>query len=119
MVPLRLAKLGEIAGRLGLSRRARAHFMHSKTVLAAATKIERWGALLQPAWSLISSNGLRELPVIPGVEKLVILVDNDNEGRDAAAICAARWSSAGRRVVKLMPKQVGADFNDLVMGTAA
>jgi hypothetical protein len=91
-----------------------------ESVAAAATRVKRWGALLQPAWSAISTQGLRKLPVVPDVERLIILVDHDlnGAGQAAATVCAERWSRAGRSVVRLMPKQPGADFNDLIMGQA-
>jgi hypothetical protein len=88
-----------------------------ETVLAAATRIWRWGALLQPAWSAGSNGVLSNLPPIPGVERLIILVDHDlnRAGQDAAQRCSSTWSRAGRSVVRLTPKQPGTDFNDLVM----
>jgi hypothetical protein len=86
-----------------------------ETVLAAATRIPYRDAPLQPAWSLISAGPLERLPVLPGVERLIILVDHDIAGKDAARICADRWQRAGRTVVRLTPKRAGADFNDLVM----
>ena len=56
-------------------------------------------------------------PVLPGVERLIILVDHDSngEGQAAAVRCMERWTRAGRTVVRLTPKRVDADFNDLVM----
>jgi hypothetical protein len=51
-----------------------------ETTLAAATRITRWGRPLQPAWSAVASNVLATLPPIPGVEHLIILVDNDVNG---------------------------------------
>lgn len=91
-----------------------------ETVAAAATRVKRWGALLQPAWSAISAQGLRKLPVLPGVERLILLIDHDlnGAGQAAATVCAERWSRAGREVVRLMPKRPGADFNDLIMEQA-
>ena len=61
------------------------------------------------------------LPVIPGVERLIILVDHDvnGAGQAAALRCSERWSRAGRRVVRLTPKRPDSDFNDLVMETAS
>jgi hypothetical protein len=87
-----------------------------ETTLAAATRIPYRGAALQPAWSLISSGGLSRFPVIPGVERLIILVDHDGngEGQAAAVRCVERWTRAGRTVVRLTPKRVDSDFNDLV-----
>jgi DNA polymerase len=87
-----------------------------ETTLAAATCIPYRGALLQPAWSAVSSGGLSRFPVISGVERLIILVDHDGngEGQAAAVRCMERWTCAGRTVVRLTPKRVGADFNDIL-----
>jgi DNA polymerase len=85
-----------------------------ETVLAAATRIPYHGAPLQPAWSALSTGLLENFPVLPGVERLIILVDHDFAGKGAAAICAERWTRAGRTVIRLTPKRAGADFNDLV-----
>ena len=54
--------------------------------------------------------------MVPGVERLIILVDHDfnGQGQAAAAQCAERWSRAGRSVTRLKPKQPGTDFNDLI-----
>jgi hypothetical protein len=92
-----------------------------ETTLAAATRISRWGALLQPAWSAVASGVLANLPPIPGVERLIVLVDHDinGAGQAAARRCASNWSRAGRSVVRLTPKQPGSDFNDLVMELAS
>jgi hypothetical protein len=92
-----------------------------ETTLAAATRISRWGAPLQPAWSAVASGVLGNLPVIPGVERLIILVDHDlnGAGQMAAMRCTERWTRAGHSVVRLMPKRPGSDFNDLVMELAS
>jgi Toprim domain-containing protein len=57
---------------------------------------------------------------VPGVERLLILVDHDlnGQGQAAAARCAERWSRAGCSVTQLKPKKPGSDFNDLVMEPA-
>jgi hypothetical protein len=88
-----------------------------ETVLAAATRILYHGAPLRPAWSALSSGFLGKLPVVPGVERLLILVDHDvnGEGQRAAARCTERWSRAGRGVIQLKPKRLGDDFNDVIM----
>jgi DNA polymerase len=86
-----------------------------ETVLAAASRISYRGALLRPAWSALSTGLLERFPVLPGVERLIVLVDHDFPGKVAAAICAERWQRAGRTVIRLTPKRTGADFNDLVM----
>jgi hypothetical protein len=49
-----------------------------ETVLAAATRIPYHDAPLIPAWAALSSKALKMLPVIPDVEKLILLIDNDS-----------------------------------------
>jgi DNA polymerase len=86
-----------------------------ETVLAAATRIPFAGSSLTPAWALLSNNTLGRFPIIARVERLVILVDNDEPGLAAAGECEARWKGAGRTVIALTPERKGADFNDLIM----
>jgi hypothetical protein len=86
-----------------------------ETTLAGALHFTHEDTPLRPAWSLVSSEALRRLPVIPGVERLIILADNDDTGVLASATCTARWALAGRTVVELKPEAKGADFNDLLM----
>jgi DNA polymerase len=86
-----------------------------ETVLAGATRFAHDDEPLRPAWSLVSSDALKRLRPVVGVERLIILVDNDEAGRLAADACAARWTGAGRTVVELTPEPKGADFNDLIM----
>jgi|SRR6516162_2726816 hypothetical protein len=86
-----------------------------ETVLAAATRIERFGTLLQPAWATGDCGHMRDFPVLPGIEALTLLVDHDcnHAGQNAAAECAARWRAAGCEVIRLTPRRNG-DFNDIV-----
>jgi phage/plasmid primase-like uncharacterized protein len=85
-----------------------------ETVLSAATFSYR-GEPLTPAWAAGDAGNLAGFPVIKGVERLVVLVDRDANGRgqEAAGECAHRWRAAGRKVVRLIPRK-GKDFNDLV-----
>jgi hypothetical protein len=87
-----------------------------ETTLAAATRIAHRGTPLRPAWAIGSSGGIARLPVITGIERLTILVDNDanDVGRTNAKKCAERWTATGHAVVLLTPRQSAADFNDLV-----
>jgi Toprim domain len=85
-----------------------------ESVAGAATRIRHKGALLQPAWSCGDAGNLRAFPVLNGIEVLTILVDHDDAGRAAAAECSARWTKAGRKVVRLTPDIAGEDFNDLI-----
>jgi len=89
-----------------------------ETVLAAATRITFENAPLIPAWSAVARGGLGRLPVLPRVERLILLVDNDEngEGQRAAEQCRRVWKAAGRITVPLIPKQRGWDFNDVVFG---
>jgi hypothetical protein len=92
-----------------------------ETVAAAATRIEHHGTLLQPAWALIDRINLREFPVLAGIEALTILVDHDEsgDGQKAASVCARRWLDAQREVIRLTPKTLGTEFNDIVRGEGA
>jgi phage/plasmid primase-like uncharacterized protein len=88
-----------------------------ETVLAAATRIEHRGTLLAPAWACGTAGNLDSFPALPGVEALTVLADADISGRgqEAAERCAQRWVAAGREVTVLTPRDLGIDFNDLVM----
>jgi hypothetical protein len=92
-----------------------------ETTLAAATRIPYRGTPLTPAWSAVAKGGLGRLPVLSDVPRLVLLVDNDEngEGQKAAAHCKQVWCAAGRTVEPLIPKQSGWDFNDVVLGRKA
>lgn len=87
-----------------------------ETAAAAATRIKHRGALLQPAWTLIDKGNLQNFPVLPGIEVLTILVDNDADGvgQNAADVCTERWVGAGRTVEQLIPDQIDSDFADIV-----
>ncbi len=92
-----------------------------ETVLAAALHLERAdGEALRPAWALTVANNLTRFPLIRGVQRLVILTDNDvsGVGQRAAETCSSRWCDAGRQTVKLIPNRLGADFNDVLKEAA-
>ena len=87
-----------------------------ETTLSAALHIPHRGRALTPAWACISAGNIGNLPVLEGVETLVVLVDNDpsGTGQREAAKCAERWQLAGREVFRLIPKVSGFDFNDII-----
>jgi hypothetical protein len=87
-----------------------------ETTLSAATNIEHRGTYLQPAWATGFDGNMAGLPLIAGVDCLTLLVDHDisQAGERAAAKCSERWTAAGREVIRLVPRQTGADFNDIV-----
>jgi DNA polymerase len=88
-----------------------------ETVLAAATRIPHNGQPLTPAWAALSTKNMAALPIVPGVQRLILLVDHDanQQGQMAAARVTARWRRHGRVVVPLMPPTPDTDFNDLVL----
>ena len=67
-----------------------------------------------PIWACLSAGALAAFPVISGIETLVVAVDHDEPGRNAARQTIARWHEAGRETLALTPKRPGADLNDLV-----
>ncbi len=70
----------------------------------------------QPAWSVVDAAGIAKFPVLPGIEALTILVDNDESGtgQRRAIECSDRWTKAGREVLRVIPRRSGDDFNDIV-----
>src|SRR5262249_48882181 len=74
-----------------------------ETTLAAATRIEHRGTLLQPAWAAGSAGNIAKFPVLAGVEALTLLIDNDESGagQSAGEECRVRWEAAGAEVTRL------------------
>lgn len=71
-----------------------------------------------PAWSCIDAGNLASLPVLPGVESLVIGQDHDASGIRASRACAERWAAAGRAVYVVGAPRQGADLNDVAREAA-
>jgi CHC2-type zinc finger protein/Toprim domain-containing protein len=71
-----------------------------------------------PAWSVGDANGIRDFPVLAGIECLTVIVDNDENGTGqcCALECSERWTCAGREVRRALPHKIGQDFNDLLRG---
>lgn len=70
-----------------------------------------------PAWSALSTSGLRALELPDSIRDIIVLADGDKPGEDAARACARRWIREGRRVRIARPPQ-GMDFNDILVGRA-
>ena len=70
----------------------------------------------QPCWAAVDAGNLAELPVLRGIEALVIAQDRDPAGERAARALANRWAAAGREV--LLTRQAQNDINDLVTEVA-
>jgi hypothetical protein len=67
-----------------------------------------------PAWALGDAGELGRFPVLAGIESITILTDHDAAGAGAAMACSARWTGAGRDVFRVVPRQPGADVNDIM-----
>ena len=67
----------------------------------------------KPAWACIDAGNLARLPVLGGVESLLIAADHDEAGVTAAEACAQRWAEAGREAHIALPEARKTDFNDL------
>jgi hypothetical protein len=68
---------------------------------------------LRPAWALLSTSGIANFPVLPGIEGLHLFKEHDVNGASANAVeaCARRWHELGCTVLIVTPNQ-GKDLND-------
>ena len=81
----------------------------------------------RPVWATIDAGNLAAFPVLPGVECLTIVADNDpanprtgrRAGIEAAWACAASWTKAGAQVRVWVAPDEGQDLNDFVREDAA
>lgn len=74
----------------------------------------------KPCWALGSAGAIAAFPVLPGIEALTLLLEDDKLGANARAAetCAARWLDAGREVFTVRPLD-GGDVNDALRRVAA
>jgi putative DNA primase/helicase len=66
-----------------------------------------------PVWSLLDAGNLAAMPVLEGIQSLLIAADNDAPGIAAAKSCATRWARHGREVRIVRPEAPESDLNDL------
>ncbi len=66
----------------------------------------------KPVWSLIDAGNLADMPVLRGIETLVIGADHDDAGIKAATAAADRWARAGTDVRVIAPQTARGDWND-------
>lgn len=66
-----------------------------------------------PVWACLDAGNLATMPVLAGVESVLIAADHDLAGTAAAEACGARWVSAGREASIVMPDSPKTDINDL------
>jgi putative DNA primase/helicase len=69
-----------------------------------------------PTWACGSAGGISSLPIIPGVARLRVCLERDENGANerAAIACAARWEVAGRKVAFRLPPPRCNDINDAI-----
>jgi putative DNA primase/helicase len=73
---------------------------------------------IAPLWVVHGAGGIAHFPLLAGVETLTIIADSDEAGLSAAQRCTGRWREAGRVVRLVVPKEPGADLNDMLRGNA-
>jgi hypothetical protein len=66
-----------------------------------------------PVWGAVDAGNLAALPVLAGIECLMIFADHDEAGTRAAQQCAARWRAAGIEVHVWRPRTTGEDACDV------
>lgn len=71
----------------------------------------------KPAWSLTSAGAVSRFPVLPGIETLTLLAENDDASARAVEACASRWHGAGREV-RIITPLAGSDLADVIGKTA-
>lgn len=68
------------------------------------------------AWALGSAGAIASLPVLPAIERLILLTENNEASRQATDRCSRRWLRAGRDVITVVP-EYGDDLNDELIHT--
>jgi hypothetical protein len=72
---------------------------------------------MMPIWVTGGTGTLAKFPVLDGIEKLTLIVDNDENGasQTAAGKTYDRWTGAGRQVWTVMSEIVGQDLADVLL----
>jgi hypothetical protein len=73
-------------------------------------QLPEWAS--SPVWSLISAGGIRNFPLLAGIETLAIAADHDTAGERATIEVVERWQE--REVLIFEAHDDGADLNDVV-----
>ena len=68
-------------------------------------------------WAMGSAGAMGRLPVLDGVQRLVLLEERDTASANAVSDCGTRWTRAGRAVSVVLPN-TGKDLNDSLRGIA-
>ena len=72
-----------------------------------------------PAWALGSAGAIGNLPVLPGIKRLILLAEHNETSRAATDRCGKRWLGAGRKVMRIWPNQGHDDLNDELISRGA
>jgi putative DNA primase/helicase len=101
---VRLSDDADVCLRLGLSE-------GTETALAIQTSFARAGRS-EIVWAAVNAGNMAGLPVVPGIETLVVYADKDTGGvgQRAAQYLAARWMQAGREAYIALPNR--GDWNE-------
>lgn len=71
----------------------------------------------RPTWAMASAGAVATLPVLSGIQALMLLAEADPASERAIAACGARWAAAGCEV-SIVASGVGSDLNDSLRGAA-
>jgi putative DNA primase/helicase len=85
-------------------------------VLAEGTEtgLAAVAAGMNPVWAMGSAGAIGSLPLLPSVERLVILAENDGgASRDAVSACGHRWEGASGKQLFVVTPTVSKDFADV------
>jgi putative DNA primase/helicase len=101
---VRLSDDADVCLRLGMSE-------GSESALAIQTSFARAGRS-EIVWAAVNAGNMAELPVVAGIETLVVYADKDTggAGQRAAQELAARWIRAGREAYIALPDS--GDWNE-------
>jgi Toprim domain len=89
---VRLTDDAEVMLRLGIAEGI-------ETSLSVMTAFQRDESRVEHVWCALNAGNLGDLPVVPGIETLVIYADRGRAGEHAADKLARRWLDADREVV--------------------
>jgi hypothetical protein len=89
---VRLTDDAEVTLRLGIAEGI-------ETSLSVMTAFQRDESRIEHVWCALNAGNLGDLPVVPGIETLVIYADRGRAGEQAADKLARRWLDADREVI--------------------
>jgi hypothetical protein len=72
----------------------------------------------RPVWAALSTRGIANFPILPGIEGLTIFGEADEANARDVEACASRWRGLGCEVIVSDPL-LGSDLNDVMRRRAA